>query len=342
MNRLRRIVDSPWRLGLTISGLLLLGFLVSETLLGRWPEIARAAQDGALARQNSGALRDFRIAVVHCLLVGYVPAALLAVVQGGRRTVRALQAALDCTPEECQSLADSIRFSTGGLAVAALIGLAVGLGTPYLAPPVPADLWNPASWNAEVAWHRTLGPLLAIGSAVLAYAIVSVSRRMSRLAAELKSIDLFDLEPLAPFTQRGLGNALLLMGFVAIGGLMVLTETGFGLLGLLIGTAILLGAGMALVLPLRGVHRRITQAKTVELEWVDAKLRQQRSVLRSGQDRTSGDLSDLASYRELVRAVPDWPIGTSGYLRFGLYLLIPVVSWSAAALVERLVDALIF
>ena len=39
-------------------------------------------------------------------------------------------------------------------------------------------------------------------------------------------IDLFDLDPLVPFTQRGLGNALLLMGFVAIGGLMVLTETG--------------------------------------------------------------------------------------------------------------------
>ena len=341
MKRLRWFLESPVRLGLTISGVLLLGFLVSETLLDRWPALAVASQDGALARQNTGVLRDFRIAIVHCLLVGYVPAAFLAVVRGGRKTVRDLQAALDCTPDECEALAGSIRFSSIGLTVAVLIGLAIGVGTPYLAPPVPEDLWNPATWDAEVVWHRILGPLLAMGSAALAYAIVSVSRRMSRLAVDLKSIDLFDLDPLIPFTQRGLGNALLLMGFVAIAGLMVLTETGFGLLGLLVGSAILLAAGMAFVLPLRGVHRRIKQAKGAELEWVDAELRQQRTVLKSGEERTSGDLSDLAAYRDLVRSVRDWPITTSSYVRFALYLLIPVVSWAAAALVERFIDALI-
>lgn len=341
MKRLRWFLESPVRLGLTISGVLLLGFLVSETLLDRWPALAVASQDGALARQNTGVLRDFRIAIVHCLLVGYVPAAFLAVVRGGRKTVRDLQAALDCTPDECEALAGSIRFSSIGLTVAVLIGLAIGVGTPYLAPPVPEDLWNPATWDAEVVWHRILGPLLAMGSVVLAYAIVSVSRRMSRLAVDLKSIDLFDLDPLIPFTQRGLGNALLLMGFVAIAGLMVLTETGFGLLGLLVGSAILLAAGIAFVLPLRGVHRRIKQAKGAELEWVDAELRQQRTVLKSGEERTSGDLSDLAAYRDLVRSVRDWPITTSSYVRFALYLLIPVVSWAAAALVERFIDALI-
>ena len=341
MRLLRWIVFSPLRLGLTIGGTLLLGLLVSETLLGRWPEIARASRDGALSRQDLGVLRDFRIAVVHCLLVGYVPAALMAVVQGGRKTVRSLQAVLDCTPEECGRLADSIRFSPGGLTVAVMIGLAVGLGSPYLAPPVPQDLWNPATWSPEVTWHRTLGPVMAAMSAVLAYAILSVSRRMSRLAVDLKSIDLFDLAPIHPFTQQGLRHALLLMGFVAISGLMVLTETGFGLLGLVVGSAILLGAGLALALPMRGVHRRITGAKEAELGWVDEKIREQRAVLKSGQDRTSGDLSDLASYRELVRAVPDWPINASGYVRFVLYLLIPVVSWAAAALVERFVDSLL-
>jgi hypothetical protein len=44
----------------------------------------------------------------------------------------------------------------------------------------------------------------------------------------------------------------------------------------------------------------------------------------------------------LVRAVPDWPINASSYVRFGLYLLIPIVSWAAAALVERFVDVIVF
>ena len=340
MSQLRSFLDSPLRLGLTIAGVLVAGFLAWETAFDRWPEILYSARTG-LVRQPSGPLRDFRIAVVHCLLVGYLPAAFLAVVQGGRKTVHQLQGALDCTPEECDALAVSLRLPMRGLVAAVLVGLLFALGTPYLAPPVPEDLWNPATWSAEVVWHRVLGPLVGVGSVALAYAIIVVSRRMSRLAADLKSIDLFDLSPLFPFTQLGLANSLLLMGLVAIAGLMVLTETGFGLLGFLVGTAILGAAGLAAALPMRGVHRRITQAKAAELEWVEEKLQQQRDQLKKGAERTSGDLSDLAAYRDLVRGVRDWPITTSSYVRFALYLLIPLASWAAAAVVERLVDALL-
>ena len=47
------------------------------------------------------------------------------------------------------------------------------------------------------------------------------------------------------------------------------------------------------------------------------------------------------AYRDLVQEAPEWPIGSSSYARFALYLLIPVLSWAAAALVERFVNALI-
>ena len=81
------------------AGILLAAFLVWEMAFDRWPGIVEASQSGTLARQPEGILRDFRIAVVHCLLVGYLPAAFLAVVQGGKRTVLALQEALDCLDE---------------------------------------------------------------------------------------------------------------------------------------------------------------------------------------------------------------------------------------------------
>lgn len=341
MFRVRVFFGSPVKLGVTISFTLLLVLLLSETFLDRWPGIADRAREGALSRQSEGGLRDLRIAIVHCLLIGYLPAALLGVLQGGRRTVRALQGALDCSPEECDLLAASVRFDAARIAIASLVGLALGFSAPYVTPPVPEALWNPATWTPEVAWHRVLGPLVAVGSVLLVYAIVAVSRRMSQLAADLESIDLFDLDPLRPFAQQGLVNALLLMGYVALTGLMVLTETGFGLLGLVIGTGVLGAAGLSLALPLRGVHRRIVGAKEAELAWVNVALRDQRTVLRGGAERTSGDLADLAAYRELVRSVPDWPIGTSSYIRFGLYLLIPVASWAAAALAERWLDTLL-
>ncbi len=343
MRRLRWFVGSPLRLGMTISGLLLLVLLVSETALDRWPGIAQASRGGALSRQPEGILRDFRIALVHCLLVGYLPAAFLAVVRGGRRTVFALQGALDCTWEECETLASSIRFSPGGLTVAALIGLGLGFIGPYIVQPVPEDVWTPATWTPEVTWHRVLGPLIAAWAAVLVYAIVAVSRRMSRLAIQLKSIDLFDLRPLLPFTQLGLTSALMLLGLASIYGLMLLTETGFGLMVSAVMGTILPIAGMALILPVRGVHRRIKQAKDSELGWVTAELdRRVVGLKASGESRVTGQFADLAAYRGLVRDVQEWPISTSTYIRFGLYLLIPVVSWAAAALVERLVDALVF
>lgn len=341
MSRLRRLVDTPVKLWLTLTTTLLLGLILHESLIGHWDVIGAAARDGALARQSSGALRDFRIAIVHCLLVGYLAAALFAVVRGGRRTVFELQSALDCTDEECAALAGSIRFSRGWLVTAASVGLAFGIITPYLVPPVPENLWHPSSWSPEVSWHRVLGPIASVLSFVLAYAILSVSGRMSRLAGRLGSIDLFDHRPLMPFTQQGLTNALLLIGLFSIYGLMLLTETGFGLVALIIGLTTLTGAALTVVLPLRGVHRRIAQAKAEELSWLDADLGKRRSSIRDGGGGAEpGKFADLAAHRREVSDVSEWPVNTSTYVRFALYSLIPVASWAAAALVERFVDAL--
>lgn len=341
MRRLRSLTESPLRLGLAISGVLLLGLFASETLLQRWPGIAAYSAGGALARQTEGILRDLRIAVVHCLLAGYLPAALLAVVQGGRQTVLSLQRALDCSPEECRKLADSMRLNPWIVAGVVLIGLTVAYAGPFIVPPVPETPWNPVTWSPEVAWHRVLGPLLGALAATLAYAIVALSRRMSRLASDLSRIDLLDLTPLLPFTQQGLTNALLLVGFVSIAGLTLLTETGFGLLALVSGGPVLAAAGMAFVLPLRGVHRRIRSAKQTELAWVDARIRGLGTVLRGRTGGHDGELADLAAYRDLIRDVQEWPISAGAYLRFAFYMLIPVISWAAAALMERVIDAIV-
>jgi hypothetical protein len=341
MRTLHRFVDTPVKLWLTVTTVLLFGLVLHETIIDHWGAVAAAAREGALSRQPSGVLRDFRIAVVHCLLAGYLAAALFAVVRGGRRTVFELQSALDCTDEECAALAGSIRFSRGWLLAASLIGLAFAFVTPYLVPPVPDNLWHPSSWSPEVTWHRILGPITSVLSMVLAYAILSVSGRMSRLASRLGSIDLFDHRPLMPFTHQGLRNALLLIGLFSIYGLMLLTETGFGLVALIIGLATLTGAALTLVLSLRGVHRRIEQAKNAELAWLDGELAKRRPSRRRPLEGAPGEFADLAAYRREVKEVAEWPVNTSTWVRFALYSLIPVASWAAAAVVERFVDALL-
>ena len=111
---------------------------------------------------------------------------------------------------------------------------------------------------------------------------------------------------------------------------------------LLLAAATLCVAGAALLLPLRGVHARIRQAKAAELEWVEAQILERRHALKAAASHEApGSLADLVAYRDLVQEAPEWPIGSSSYARFALYLLIPVLSWAAAALVERFVNALI-
>ena len=333
---------SPFWLGIGISGSLLAFFMISETLLGRWDLLLVDGGFDPLARVTTGILRDVRIAIVHCLLVGYLPAALLHVLRNGKRTVARLQGALNCTREECERLARSISLSRRGLLIAAVAGFVLALLPPFFVEPVPEAPWDPSSWNPEVAWHRVLGPIMGIGLAWLAYAIVAVSVRMSRIAQRLSRIDLLDLSPLSPFAQQGLTNALLLVGTLSISSLMML-ETGFVLLLAVIGSGTLVLAVLALLAPVRGVQKRVREAKQQELDWTAGEIARLRAGLASVQPgHRSGDLADIVAYRTLIAGVSGWPFTGWTYLRLTLYALIPMASWSLGVVAEEVVGRLLF
>jgi len=333
---------SPLWLGIGISGSLLVILLVTESVLGRWHTLLAEGELDPLARVSGGVLRDLRLAIVHCLLIGYLPAALLHVLRRAQRTVHLLKDALNCTREECETLAASIRLSTGGLVITGLIGLALSFGGPYMVSPVPQNPWSLFTWSPEVAWHRILGPASSLMAWWLGYAIVTVSVRMSRIARKLHRIDLLDLSPLAPFTQLGLTNALLLIGLLSIWSLVML-ETGFGQMMFVIGSATLVVTALALLSPVRGVHKRIRQAKETELGWVNGEISKQRSSYQnSDTDRRSGEIANLVAYRGLVESVPEWPFTSSTYTRLILYALLPVMSWGVGIVAEGIVGRALF
>ena len=333
---------SPLWLGIGISGSLIAILFATETALGRWDALLAEGEFDALARVSTGVLRDLRLAIVHCLVIGYVPAAFLHVVRSGRRTVLVLQGALDCTREECEALAASIRLSPRGIVIIGLIGFALAFTAPYMVPPVPPTPWNPSVWSPEVAWQRILEPVIFVWQFWLVYAIVTVSVRMSRIAKKLRHIDLLDLAPLAPFTHLGLTNALLLIGLLSIWSLMML-ERGFGQIMILIGGITLAVTALALLFPVRGVHKKIRQAKDAELGWVNGEISKQRRAFQNPDaGQRSGGMADLVAYRSLVESVPEWPFTTSTYTRLILYALIPVASWSFGIVAEGLVGRALF
>ena len=339
----RKIIGriSPLWLGIGISGSLLTILFVSETVQGRWDLIRTGGEFDVLAKVSSGVLRDLRIAVVQCLVMGYFPAAFLHVMRSGRRTVMVLQGALNCTREECETLAASLRLSTWGLVFLGLLALLLSLIMPYMVPPVPLSPWSPSTWGPEVLWHRILGPLSGIWGFWLGYAIIVVSVRMSRIASKLSQIDLLDLSALRPFTQQGFTNALLLIGSLSIWSLMML-ETGFGQMLWMIGGTTLLGTAVAFLTPVHGVHKRIVLAKEKELSWVNAKISGLRELLQnSSVAGRGGEMADLAAYRGLVEAVPEWPFTSSTYMRIILYTLLPIVAWGVGLVAEEILGRIL-
>lgn len=333
---------SPLWLGIGISSILLVIFFVAESLLGRWDALLAGDDFDPLARGSTGILRDVRIAIVHCLMIGYVTGAFLQTLRNGQRTVLELKDMLDCTPEECEALAATVTLSNRELLALGLAGFVLALLVPYLVPPVPDALWHPSSWNAEIAWHRIIGPPMLIMVLWHAYAVVIVSTRLSGIARRLSRVDLLDHAPLAPFTRLGLNNALLVIGGLSIISLMLI-ETGFGIALLAMGVPILVVAVVALLYPVRGVHDRIRQRKDTELQAINAAISQRRAALLSdtpGQDR--GEMADLVAYRRLVEDVPEWPFTVSNYARFVLYLLIPAMSWGLGVVAEEFVGRMLF
>jgi hypothetical protein len=309
---------------------------VIETVLGRWSGFLVGGEFDPLAKVSQGMLRDLRIAIVLCLVIGYLPAAFLSVLRNGRRTVLVLRETLDCTLEECETLSASVKLSTRGLVITGLAGFLISLATPYLTPPVPEALWNPSTWSPEVAWHRILGPLTMVWAWWLVYAIITVSIRMSRIAKQMCRIDLLDLSPLAPFTQLGLTNALLLIGSLSIWSLMMI-ETGFGQMMIIIGGATLAGTAFALLAPVHGVHKRICRSKERELGWVNGEIsEQQTSFHDTSADHPGGRMADLVAYRGMIDDVSEWPFTISTYSRIFLYVLLPIATWGIGLVAEQM------
>jgi hypothetical protein len=101
---------------------------------------------------------------------------------------------------------------------------------------------------------------------------------------------------------------------------------------------IVLGA-LSVVLTARGVHRAIVKAKAAEPQRVRSEIaREREAALGADEERTTvadQRLPGLLAYEARMERVREWPFDLPVLLRFGLYVLILLGSWVAAALVER-------
>jgi hypothetical protein len=322
---------APAWVGVGVFAVLSALFVSVEVALGR---------HRLLAAVDVSELRDVRLAFVNFLLLAYLPTALCYLIRGTRRRLEILRPLFGDSGHELRRLADGCGvYLPGERWTAGILGVAGALLLPLLAEG-GEYVYRPTTWSAEVVWHRITAPFIGWWSGQLVLAMIAESARFSGIAVRLPSLDLLDLRPLAPFARQGLANALAGVFLIAILSLFLL-ESGFGSMIAIVGALDFAACAAGLLLPVRGVHRRIGAAKQEELDWLRPRLRSARTSLaaegRSGRE----GLADLLAWQRHLESVPDWPFDAPMLWRAALYLLIPLGSWAGGALVERLVDAVL-
>jgi hypothetical protein len=214
--------------------------------------------------------------------------------------------------------------------------LAAGAGVAFV-------LWVPRSYGTPLTevdpdyfWFLFAGPLFLW---MLARAAFFSLRHDETLGAiRSRPVDLLDLGPVLMFGRLGVQQSLIWVVGTSIATPMLLVlDLSILVLPLMVAT---MGVAVgSLMLHVRGLRPQIRAAKEPELARVMAEIRSVRERPDTEPER-AGHLADLLGYRAYIDSIPESSIDTSSLTRFLVYLLIPIGSWVAGALVERLIDAL--
>ncbi|NIL94334.1 MAG: hypothetical protein GTO71_07825 [Woeseiaceae bacterium] len=313
---------NPFWIGIVFTIGLLLVFFVGRSLV-----------DGA----KNSAPDDLRVAITHILIMAYSASAYAYLLVTARRTTHDLSQVARSAPHWQRTIDRAGKHPRWILlVVGAASFLVVGVAVTHATTPEPTNPWEWQSWNYEVYWHRATTVLFMWWIGCFCYVTVAESARLSRLSDHIESLDLLDLRPYQPLIRQGLTNALLVFGMVSVLSLLgVESRYGPSLVGSWISFIALAWIGM--MLPLRGMRKKIRVAKDQELDWCAQSLKISRDALKSGAAEQQS-IAEIMAYRTLIENIRNWPFDSPTLVRFTLYLLIPLGSWLGGAFVERGVD----
>lgn len=280
---------------------------------------------------------DLRVAITQILMMTYFASAYVGLLATARRTTHDLSPVGQEGDDWSSAIDRAGKHRRGVLPILGIASyLIVGVGVTNLTTPAPTNPWDVTGWSYDVYWHRITTVFHVWWVACSCYVVIVESVRLSRLSDRVASVDLLDLAPYRPLVRQGLVNALLLIGGVSVMSLLgVESRYGSMLAGFWISSILLAWAG--LMLPLRGIRRKIREAKDQELDWCRRALIGERDDLKAGADKQT-NIGQVVAYQEMINDIRNWPFDNPTLVRFALYLLIPLGSWLGGAFVERGLD----
>jgi hypothetical protein len=232
---------------------------------------------------------------------------------------------------------DGILFIASAVVVAALFSV-LGTSLPIDDPVTNQPMLLPTS---GVGALLVLAEYTVVGWAVLSLVASTIRRAqaLGQLSREELEIDVFDTTKLLPFGNIALATAL------APAGIIVILLFGFGRPSAVISWSVLLLATsaslLALILPLRGIHRQMAQAKQTVLGGLNLQVRKVYEQDHGPTDldaaetaRLNNRVTTLIALRKTVGEMTTWPFRDT--LAFGRAVLI-----ASAPLIYTVISELI-
>jgi len=310
----------------------LTGLLVSSTCFIAY--FLLALNNGLVASTLSGEISSdgLRASLTLMVLVGYLPVAHWYLRKWTWEHIGELNARFQLADQ--RHMPGKARLiSVGMFGSVAFVGL-------FLILPGPSySLLQP--WNWDLDFWVIFVAMLLVGwyTGRFSYELVWSALQLTKLANRLPKLDLLDTESYKPFTQHGVQSALLIVIMMSITA-YITAQPGAGLVGAIINTLLMLTiAVIALVLPMRGVRRRIQAQKCEELATIRNHIRLESESVLAGTGETGDSLAALLAMELRIERVHEWPIDVGSLSRIALYLMLGLGSWIGAALVERMLES---
>jgi len=216
----------------------------------------------------------------------------------------------------------------GGVAA----GTAINLLVNAILPPGSAAL-------EDRSWRFVRDVTIWVFAIRLIVVVIGSSQRVSRLSERAARIDLLDLRGLAPLARIGLRSAFAFALAASMIAAMASDELALPVTLLTVALVAALGA-LSLLVPVRGAHRAIRAAKDAELRAVRGAIARARTAALVGgveSAEAAPRLGGLLALEARIAAVSEWPFDVGTFVRFFVFLALPLGSWIASALVEWLV-----
>ena len=186
---------------------------------------------------------------------------------------------------------------------------------------------------------------------VVAVHLVEFCRRQVKAfcswAGEI-DIDLLDIERYQVFTIQPLRYLLITVIFISanviVFRILSFTNPTFGLLAIQLPLMFaMLAFAYYVAKPIIILRSKIKQAKAHEIDVIRKALAGDRNKLQESQiAHVAAEFAapDLMIYEQRIQSIWEWPI-QGKVQRIALYVLLPPLAWVLAALVERVIDAVL-